>query len=31
MRTLVLGQMQQCDWTWITCQGESTYGSYRNR
>jgi hypothetical protein len=24
-------QMQQCGWTWITWQGESTYGRYRNR
>jgi lauroyl/myristoyl acyltransferase len=25
MWTLDLGQMQQCGWTWITWQGESTY------
>jgi hypothetical protein len=25
MWTLDLGQMQQCGWTWITRQGESTY------
>jgi hypothetical protein len=31
MRTLDLGQMQQCGWTWITRQGESTYRRYRNR
>jgi hypothetical protein len=31
MRTINLGQMQQCGWTWITWQGESKYGSYRNR
>jgi hypothetical protein len=31
MWTLDLGQMQQCGWTWITCQGESTYRRYRNR
>jgi hypothetical protein len=31
MRTLDLGQMQQCGWTWITRKGESTYGRYRNR
>jgi hypothetical protein len=31
MRTLDLGQMQQCCWTWITKKGESTYGRYRNR
>jgi hypothetical protein len=26
MRTLDLGQMQQCCWTQITRKGESTYG-----
>jgi hypothetical protein len=33
MGTLDLGQIQQCGcgWTWITWQGESTYGRYRNR
>jgi hypothetical protein len=31
MQTLDLGQMQQCGWTWITGQGESTYGRYGNR
>jgi hypothetical protein len=31
MWTLDLVQMQQCGWTWITRQGESTYGRYRNR
>jgi hypothetical protein len=30
MRTLDLGQMQQCGWTWITKKGESTYRRYRN-
>jgi hypothetical protein len=29
MQTLDRGQMQQCGWTWITRQGESTYGRYR--
>jgi hypothetical protein len=31
MQTLDVGQMQQCGLTWITRQGESTYGRYRNR
>jgi hypothetical protein len=31
MRTLDLGQMQQYCWTWVTSQGESTHGRYRNR
>jgi hypothetical protein len=31
MRTLALGQMQQCGCTWITRKGESTHGRYRNR
>jgi hypothetical protein len=26
MWTLNLGQMQQCSLTWVTWQGESTYG-----
>jgi hypothetical protein len=30
VQTLDLGQMQQCGWTWITWQGESTYRSYGN-
>jgi hypothetical protein len=29
MQILDLGQMQQCCWTWITRQGESTYGRCR--
>jgi hypothetical protein len=31
MRTLNLRQMQQCGWTCVTRQGESTYGKYGNR
>jgi hypothetical protein len=31
MQTLDRGQMQQCGWTWVIRQGESTYGRYRNR
>jgi hypothetical protein len=31
MRTSDLEQMQQCGCTWITWQGESTYGRYRSR
>jgi hypothetical protein len=31
MQTLDLGQIQQCCWTWVTLQGESTYGRYENR
>jgi hypothetical protein len=31
MWILDLGQMQQCGWTWITWEGESTYGWYRNK
>jgi hypothetical protein len=31
MQTLDLGQMQKYGWTWITWQGESTYGRYRNK
>jgi hypothetical protein len=31
MQTLDLGQIQQCGWTWITWQRESTYGRYRNK
>jgi hypothetical protein len=31
MWTLDLGQMQQCGWAWITREGESTSGRYRNR
>jgi hypothetical protein len=31
MRTLDLGQMQQCGWIWITWQGETTHGRCRNR
>jgi hypothetical protein len=31
MWSLDLGQMQQCGWTWITWQGESTYWRYGDR
>jgi hypothetical protein len=31
MWNLDLGQMQQCGWTWITGNWESTYGRYKNR
>jgi hypothetical protein len=31
MRTLDLGQIHQCCWTWVTWQGESTYGRYWDR
>jgi hypothetical protein len=31
MRTLDLGQMQQCGWIGIKWQGESTYGRYGDR
>jgi hypothetical protein len=31
MQTLDQGQMQQCCWTWITWQGESTYRRYGDR
>jgi hypothetical protein len=31
MQTLDLGKIQQCCWTWVTRQEESTYGRYGDR
>jgi hypothetical protein len=31
MQSLDLEQMQECDWTWVTLQGENVYGRYRVR
>jgi hypothetical protein len=28
---LDLGQMQQYGWTWVTWQGQNTYGRYGDR